>query len=141
MNLLKQLTPLFLWKSLEWTRFLRINFSTYMTLAQRTREDVKYFKVQLFIFFSNYLDYYLVSSGSNLSNLLVNTFIYHHYFDLGQSIQECTKIYLVHSWVHSPIYPCHRDTGILWWGVDTAKSICSARTKFQSETFSRDYIK
>ena len=105
MNLLKQVTLLFFWKSLEWTRFLRTNFLMYMTLAQRTREDVKYFKVKLYIFFSNYLEYYLVSSGSNLRNLLLDTFIYHHYFHLGQSIQECTKIYLVHSWIHSPITP------------------------------------
>ena len=68
-------------------------FSVYMTLAQRTREDVKYFEVKLYIFFCNYLEYHLVSWGSNLRYLLANTFIYHHYFHLGQSIQECIKIY------------------------------------------------
>ena len=84
-------------------------FSMYMTQAQKTREDVKYFKDKLYIFFFNYLEYHLASWGSNLSNLLVNTFIYHQYFNLGQNIQECTKIDLVHSWILCPIYPCHRD--------------------------------
>ena len=51
-----------------------------MTLAQRTRKDVKYFKVKLYIFFCNYLEYHLVSWESNLRNLYVNSSICHHYF-------------------------------------------------------------
>ena len=88
-------------------------FSMYMTVARRTQEDNKYFKGKLYSFFCNYLEYHLVSWGSNLRNLFVSTFIYHHYFHLGQSIQECTKIYLVHSRILCPIYPCQRDAGIL----------------------------
>ena len=96
-------------------------FSMHVTVAQRTREDVKYFRGKLYSFFCNYLEYHLLSWGSNLRNLFVNTFIYHHYFHLGQSVQECTKI-LVHSWILCPICLCHRDTGILWWGDDTTES-------------------
>ena len=62
-------------------------------------------KGKLYIFFCNYLEYHLVWRGSNLRNLFVNTFICHHYFDLRQSIQECSKIYVVHSWILCPIYP------------------------------------
>ena len=54
---------------------------------------------------------------------------------MRQIIQECSKIYLIQSGILCPIYPCHRDTGILWRGGDTTESICSAKTKFQSETF------
>ena len=58
MNLLKQVTLLVFWKYLEWTRFSRTNF---FNVAQRTREDVKYFKGELYSFFCNYLEYHLVS--------------------------------------------------------------------------------
>ena len=137
LQLLKQVTLLF-FESLrsEQDSYAPI-FSMYVTVAQRTREDVKYFRGELYSFFCNYLEYHLLPWGSNLRNLFVNTFIYHQYFHLGQ---ECTKI-LVHSWILCPICLCHRDTGILRWGDDTTESTCSAKTKFQSETFSRDYIR
>ena len=140
LQLLKQVTLLF-FESLrsEQDSYAPI-FSMYVTVAQRTREDVKYFRGELYSFFCNYLEYHLLSWGSNLRNLFVNTFIYHHYFHLGQSVQKWTKI-LVHSWILCPICLCHRDTGILRWGNDTTESTCSAKTKFQSETFSRDYIR
>ena len=139
-QLLKQVTLLF-FASLrsEQDSYAPI-FSMYVTVAQRTREDVKYFRGKLYSFLCNYLEYHLLSWESNLRNLFVNTFICHHYFHLGQSVQECTKI-LVHSWILCPICLCHRDTGILRWGDDTTESTCSAKTKFQSETFSRDYIR
>ena len=110
MNLLKQATLLLFFES-PWSEkdSCAPIFSMYMTLAQRTREDVKYFKVKFYIFFCNYLVSWgswvswgsnpLVSWRSNLRNLLVKTFVYHHCVHLGQSIQECTKIYLVHSWI------------------------------------------
>ena len=115
-------------------------FSMYATVAQRTREDVNYFKGKLYSFFCNYLEYHLVSWGSSLRNLFVNTFIYHYYFHLGQSVREFSKIYLVHSWILCPIYPCYRDTGILRWG-DIQRVLVARKQKFQSETFSSDYIK
>ena len=36
-------------------------FSMYVTVAQRTREDVKYFRGKLYSFFCNYLEYDLLS--------------------------------------------------------------------------------
>ena len=78
-----------------------------MTLAQRTRKDVKYFKVKLHIFFCNYVEYYFVPWESDLRNLFANTFIYHHYFHL----------------------PMPQRYGIFWKGDDiTEICTCSAKT-------------
>ena len=116
-------------------------FSMYMTLAQKTREDVKYFKNKLYLFFCNYLEYHLASWGSNLRNLLVNTFIYHHYFHLGQSFQEYTKIYLVHSWILCPNNPCHRDMEYYGGEMILQRLFVAGRQNFKVKHGIRDYIK
>ena len=69
MNLLKPATLLFFWKSVEWTQFFQC-----MTLAQRTRKDVKHFKVKLHIFICNYLEYYFVSWESWLEGFICKYF-------------------------------------------------------------------
>ena len=62
MNLLKQATLLSFFES-PWNEqdSSAPIFSMYMTLAQKTREDVKYFKNKLYLFFCNYLEYHLAS--------------------------------------------------------------------------------
>ena len=67
-------------------------FSVYMTLAQRTREVVKYFEVKLYIFLCNYLEYHLVSWGSNLRYLLANTFIYQNLLEYFVPFAPSTEI-------------------------------------------------
>ena len=61
LQLLKQVTLLF-FESLrsEQDSYAPI-FSMYVTVAQRTREDVKYFRGKLYSFFCNYLEYDLLS--------------------------------------------------------------------------------
>ena len=60
LQLLKQVTLLF-FESLrsEQDSYAPI-FSMYVTVAQRTREDVKYFRGELYSFFCNYLEYHLL---------------------------------------------------------------------------------
>ena len=61
LQLLKQVTLLF-FESLrsEQDSYAPI-FSMYVTVAQRFREDVKYFRGELYSFFCNYLEYHLLS--------------------------------------------------------------------------------
>ena len=114
-------------------------FSVYMTLAQRTREDVKYFKVKLYIFFCNYLEYHLVSWGSNLRNLLAK------YFHLPPLLSFGTNYSRMYQNLLSPLLNTLSNSPMpqRYWNIMAGRwyyrDVLLARR--QSETFSIHCIK